>query len=306
MNTKTSVVNICRLVGKSKTAYYKKGKTMHKRAILEKAVLEEVNLIRTGGDHPEEALPKTGGRKLHEAIKAGLAGRDLKVGRDVLFDILRTFGLLIKQRKRRVPQTTDGKGNQKHKDLRNDFVPTARGQMISTDITYIRLKGGKFCYLTLVTDEFNHEILGFAITIDMKAESISMALVMAIEALGGTDKVRKLKLIHHSDKGSQFTSSHFEQIFADNNIRVSMTENGNGWENPVAERINGILKGELLKPCYENFEEASKDIANAVWRYNYKRLHSSCDMMTPIAARAVEGPQKRRWKNYKKKPKPSE
>jgi transposase InsO family protein len=175
--------------------------------------------------------------------------------------------------------------------------------MLSQDITYIDLKNGKFCYATFVGDEHNREILGHTVTSDMKAESISPALLAALAILGGKDVVKFLKLIHHSDKGSQYTSSHFRAIFAEYNIRVSMTENGNGWENPGAERVNGIIKNELLiEPYYDTIEEAKKAIDNAVYVYNNIRLHMSCDMMTPVEARDVVGPQKKVWKNYKKKP----
>jgi putative transposase len=64
-------------------------------------------------------------------------------------------------------------------------------------------------------------------------------------------------------------------------IKISMTENGDPLENAIAERVNGILKEELLEVKYDSFEDAQKRVARSIAIYNSLRLHSSCDMLTP-------------------------
>jgi len=77
-----------------------------------------------------------------------------------------------------------------------------------------------------------------------------------------------------------------------------MTQSGDPLENSLAERVNGILKDELLEKQYRNFEEAQQAIAVAISIYNNIRPHSSIDMLTPVEAHLREGELKRRWKNY--------
>lgn len=69
-------------------------------------------------------------------------------------------------------------------------------------------------------------------------------------------------------------------------------------ENAIAERVNGMLKDELLEKIYINYQEAKLAIAAAISIYNYQRPHSSIDMLTPVEAHLREGELKRRWKNY--------
>ena len=77
-----------------------------------------------------------------------------------------------------------------------------------------------------------------------------------------------------------------------------MTENGDPLENAIAERVNGILKTELISSSYENIEKASISITRAITIYNYKRLHSSINFQIPHDVHNQKGPQIKRWKNY--------
>ena len=77
-----------------------------------------------------------------------------------------------------------------------------------------------------------------------------------------------------------------------------MTENGDPLENAIAERVNGILKGELLEEVFPNFETAQRDIAIACSTYNHLRPHGSIDNLKPAEAHQQSGELKKRWKNY--------
>ena len=80
-----------------------------------------------------------------------------------------------------------------------------------------------------------------------------------------------------------------------------MTENGDPLENAIAERVNGILKCELLQEKYKSFEDAKNSIEKAGNIYNTLRPHSSCDLLTPVEAHKKQGALKKHWKNYYKK-----
>ena len=109
------------------------------------------------------------------------------------------------------------------------------------------------------------------------------------------------KPIHHSDRGLQYCSHDYVKLLQDNGIEISMTQNGDPRENAVAERMNGILKDELLEVCYPTFASAQEAIATAIGIYNHQRPHSSVDMLTPVVAHTKTGGLKKHWKNYYKK-----
>lgn len=80
-------------------------------------------------------------------------------------------------------------------------------------------------------------------------------------------------------------------------IRISMTENGDPYENAIAERLNGILKEEfLLHKTFESFEDALPAVHNAIEKYNHIRPHAGCDNLTPVMAHERAGALRKRWK----------
>ena len=111
---------------------------------------------------------------------------------------------------------------------------------------------------------------------------------------------RKLQgLIHHSDRGSQYCSKEYVSLLQKNGIRVSMTENGDPYENSIAERMNGILKTEWL--YHEDLRgpaHAQRRIDEIIYMYNHKRPHMSIGNLTPEEARGMKGGLEKLWKNY--------
>ena len=77
-----------------------------------------------------------------------------------------------------------------------------------------------------------------------------------------------------------------------------MTQTGDPRENAIAERVNGILKSELLALRYAELEVARQDVARRIALYNVERPHLSLDMLTPTQAHEQSGVLKRRWKRY--------
>lgn len=105
-------------------------------------------------------------------------------------------------------------------------------------------------------------------------------------------------LIHHSDRGIQYCSQGYIKLLKEKGIIISMTQSGDPLENALAERVNGILKEELLERVYPTFLEAQLAVATAISLYNHQRPHLSVNMLTPVEAHERNGELKRHWKNY--------
>lgn len=239
---------------------------------------------------------RIGVRKLLVMMNVFMQQHRIGIGRDSFFEMLRDQGLLIRKRRRSKPQTTfSHHWLRKHQNLIIGFVPTAPNQLWVSDITYIHLNEG-FAYLSLITDAYSHKIVGFYLCEDLSAKGCVMALKMALNNNPSHDR-----LIHHSDRGLQYCSHEYVKLLQDNGIEISMTQNGDPRENAVAERMNGILKDELLEVCYPTFASAQEAIAKAINIYNHHRPHSSVDMLTPVVAHSKTGELKKHWKNYYKK-----
>ena len=224
---------------------------------------------------------RIGTRKLFEEMQPFLASHQFKIGRDAMFNLLEEKGLLVKRRKRRGCITTFSRHRfKKYPNIIRDFIPTAPNQLWVCDITYIHLADGSFAYLSLITDAYSHKIVGFYLSKDLSANGPLQALKMALKA-----NPNIAGLIHHSDRGVQYCCDAYIKLLQRNTIKISMTENGDPLENAIAERVNGILKQELLEEIFPSFEAAQKAIAIACSTYNHLRPHGSIDNLKPQGKR---------------------
>ena len=277
------------MLGYSRQAYYQHLKVQEQEALQEDLLVQEVLRIR-------KTQKRIGVRKLLIMMNVFMQQHLIQIGRDAFFDLLRKQGLLVRKRKRSKPQTTfSNHWLRKYQNLAVGFIPNAPNQLWVSDITYIHLHDG-FAYLSLITDAYSRKIVGFYLCEDLSARGCVVALRMALK----NNPVRD-KLIHHSDRGLQYCSADYVKLLQDNNIQISMTQNGDPLENALAERVNGILKDELLEVSYSNIAEAQQAIAMAISTYNHQRPHSSVDMLTPIIAHTKTGELKKHWKNYYKR-----
>ena len=183
-------------------------------------------------------------------------------------------------------------------NLIKEFIPNAPNQLWVSDITYIKTHQ-IYLYLFLITDAYSKKIIGYRLARDLSSRHAVKALRDALELL----RKPLSGLVHHSDRGLQYCCKEYVNLLQDYEIKISMTENGDPLENPIAERINGILKQEYIYNEQKNgLNVTEKLIERVVENYNTKRPHLSCDMMTPEQAHLKSGYIKKRWKNYYKKP----
>jgi transposase InsO family protein len=238
--------------------------------------------------------PRLGARKLLLLMQSFIQQHHLTLGRDAFFQLLRKHGLLVRKRKTRVQTTFSRHGYKKYQNLITAYAPLAPNHLWVCDITYLPL-ADSFAYLSLITDAYSKKIVGHCVSRTLHTDGCIKALKMAL-----ADCKNTAALIHHSDRGTQYCCTTYTNLLKRSNIRISMTENGDPLENAVAERVNGILKQELLPAIYPCFLSAEQGVAKAIEVYNTLRPHSSCNMLTPAEAHQKEGVLKKHWKNYYK------
>ena len=283
---RTGVVQLCRLFGKTRHAYYDTLWRKQDSLVKEDVILQEVINVR-------KDLPSLGTRKLHHVLQPRLASHKITIGRDYLFDLLAEHRLLIRRRKRKVITTDSRHWMRKYSNLVKPISVNRPEQVWVSDITYIRMVN-QWGYLSLITDAYSRKIMGYNFRNDLAAEGCIEALKMALN-----NRVYNEHIIHHSDRGSQYCSHQYVHLLLDNKIAISMTENGDPYENALAERMNGILKTEFnLFNSQLGFEQTSNLITKSIRAYNHLRPHASCDYMTPEQAHLQSGQLNKRWKTY--------
>lgn len=285
-STPRCINELCLLLGTSRQSYYQGIKFIQQKAYESDIIIEEVLRYR-------KHQKRLGTRKLLDEMQDFLSSHGFQIGRDAMFTLLAERGLLITKRKRRGFITTLSKHRfKKYPNIIRDFIPIAPNQLWVSDITYIHLPSS-FAYLSLITDAYSRKIVGFCLSRDLSAQGPLNALRMA---LAGNPE--RTNLIHHSDRGVQYCCDGYVNLLKDKKIKISMTENGDPLENAIAERVNGILKQELLEEVFPSFELAQKSIAIACSTYNHLRPHGSIDNLKPAEAHQISGGLKKRWKNY--------
>jgi len=219
--------------------------------------------------------PRMGTRKLWSKIQSQMARRGISIGRDRLFDLLRRYDLLVPNKKRRTKTTRSGLWRCPN------LLPTVTilhpNQVWVGDITYITLESG-FAYLALLTDACSRFIVGFDLSLSLAVEGCERALEYALGQASST----LAGLIHHSDHGVQYTAHTYRDLLAEFEIKSSMGEVGNCYENALAERMNGILKLEYgLDRLFIDLSQATVSTEQAISLYNYDRPHLALDYHVP-------------------------
>ena len=289
------LAKLCSWLGMSRQAYYQNSWKAIDTSIEEELILQQVNQIR-------QNHPRLGTRKLYDKLQAFMIENSIKMGRDALFNLLAANHLLIRKRKRRITTTNSYHWLRKYPNLIRNFVPTAPNQLWVSDITYWKINAQEHLYISFITDAYSHKIVGYQVAETLEAIESVHALQMALSAFEGAES--HLQLTHHSDRGIQYCSREYVKLLQDNNIQISMTENGDPLENAIAERVNGIIKEEYLD-AYEvnNIKEARELLDRVIQLYNNDRPHLSISNLTPNQVHHSQNPLKteKLWKNYYQK-----
>jgi transposase InsO family protein len=273
------------LFGINRQIYYRSTKRSRTSKNKAEQVVELVENIRM-------KMPKIGGRKLYFMLNEPL--KTLKIGRDKFFNILKANHLLITPKRRYHITTNSHHRFRKHKNLVLDYQITKPNQVWVADITYIGNRKNP-SYLSLITDAYSKKIVGHHVAENLTTEGSLLALKKAIN----TTELKELSLIHHSDRGLQYCSDEYQKNLEKNNIKCSMTQNSDPYENAVAERINGILKQEFNIDKFDVETKIKRKIVEeSIEIYNELRPHFSNHYLTPNQMHKQE---KLKIKTYKNK-----
>jgi transposase InsO family protein len=239
------------------------------QAAEDQLVLELVQGIR-------QRHPRMGGRKLHHELQEPIAALGITRGRDALFELLGRHNLLVPTKRSR--RRTTRSGLWRCPNLLADLRLTHVNQVWVGDITYLTTEQG-YLYLALLTDAFSRFIVGFDLSSSLAVEGCQRALAQAVASASG---LRLAGLIHHSDHGVQYSAWLYRERLQSLGMLSSMGEVGNCYENPLAERMNGILKCEYgLGDLFVNGKYAQRATQESIWLYNYERPHMSLNYRKP-------------------------
>lgn len=225
------------------------------------------------------------GRSLYGAEKVWkeLRREGIEVARCTIERLMGEHGMSGVVAKRRRPRTTiPGDDRCRPTDLvERNFRAPAPNQLWVTDITYVELAEGRFCYAAFVTDAFSRAIVGWQVSDSLKTELALDALEMALWAR--KSKLSKA-LVHHGDRGVQYTAIRYAQRLVDAGIERSVGRKGDSYDNALAESVNALYKKEVINQEDSWNSVLAVTLATAEWVswYNSERLHSWCGHRPPL------------------------
>jgi transposase InsO family protein len=193
--------------------------------------------------------------------------------------LMRRAGIRVTPRKAFVPRTTESDPSHRAFDnvLDRRFDAALPDRKWACDITYVPTLAG-WLYLAVVIDLCSRRVVGWSTSDRLKSELAGEALAAALHT-----RRPAAGLLHHSDRGVQYTSEGYQRLLAERDVEVSMSGVGQCWDNAVAESFFGTLKRELVNEMtYATHEQARSSLFEWIecW-YNRRRLHSSLGYLSP-------------------------
>ena len=261
---------MCRVLGLSTSGYHdwlRRGPSARARRDAELKGRIMATWIESGGIY--------GCPRIHAALRAG----DERVGRKRVARLMRELGIEgVTRRRFRTGTTRRDAGAKAAPDLVNrDFSAEGPDQLWVADITQVRTWSG-WLYLAVVLDVWSRRIVGWAMDTRMPAELVGDALAMAI-----TTRQPEGPVIHHSDRGSQYTSLAFGQRCREAGVVRSMGSVGDAYDNAMCESFFATLECELVdRRRFRTVAGARREVFSFIEGfYNTRRLHSALGYRSP-------------------------
>lgn len=194
--------------------------------------------------------------------------------------LMRHAALRARPRRRRLPSDTGVRSTNPvaANVLNRTFEAASANRKWVADFTYLWTAEG-WLYVAAVMDLFSRRVVGWSMSATMTAQLVTDALVMAIWRRG-----RSHTVLHHSDRGSQYTSEPFQRLLADHGVTCSMSRAGNVWDNAVMESFFSSLKTErTAAKLYHTRAQAKADVFDYIeCFYNPRRRHSTLGYLSPV------------------------
>jgi putative transposase len=263
------IAAMCRLLEVSRQGYYAYvSRPPSERVTADVELAEAVREVFADSDETYGSP-----RVLKELHRRGFKASKRRVER-----AMRGMGLTPpRPRRHRVTTVRDLSHQVAPNTLARHFEATQPNQRWVTDITYVWTDEG-WAYLAVILDLFSRAVVGWACDATASASLTLAALGQAVQR-----RCPSPGLLHHSDRGCQYTSATYRAALADLGVTVSMSRKGNCWDNAVAESFFATLKTELVS---RKKWRTRAELNSAVFEYievfyNRKRLHSALDYRTP-------------------------
>lgn len=272
---------MCEVLGVNRTAYYRWLKNNEKRQLRRLRELDDIAAIEKAFNDSDRIW---GYRNICRQLKA--EGREISEYR--VRRLMKENGFYPELAVKFKPY---GKGNADGRYFNNivkqEFDVREKNKVWAGDITYIKTSLG-WCYLAVVKDLYNREIVGYEVSKKINTDLVKEALGKAIDCKGTENG-----LIFHSDRGCQYASKSYQQMLEANGISGSMSRAGCPYDNSCVESFFASLKKEkIYRKSYDTMEEVKQDV---FWYieifYNRKRRHSKLDYMSPIEYRKYHDSQ---------------
>jgi putative transposase len=264
------VRTMCRVLCVSPSGYYRWcNAPQSQRAQQNQELLGQIQMVH------QASRQSYGSPKIQQALRQ--AG--IHCGRNRIMRLMRQAGVVSK-RQRCFKRTTQVNPHHRYapNQLQQRFVATAPNQVWLTDMTSIATAQG-WLYVAVVLDLYSRRIVGWAMADRMTDALTQHALQMALRQR----KPQAHHLLHHSDRGSQYTSADYQKLLADHHIIVSMSSTGNCYDNAPMESFFAQLK---LEQVYQQRYPTRQSAMSSVFAYmegfyNTQRLHSALDYRSP-------------------------
>ena len=274
------IATLCRVLGVSSSGYYAWcDRPLSMRARTDQALLDQIQAIH------ERSRGTYGTPRIHAELQA----QGVRCGRKRVARLMREANLIGAQRRRYRGTTRQDRQAVPAPDLvQRDFTASAPDRLWVADITYVATGEG-WLYLATVLDAWSRRIVGWAMGDTLRTELVVDALNMAV-----WNRRPAAGLVHHSDRGAQYTSLTFSRRCRDAGLTPSMGSIGDAYDNALAEAFFASLETELLMRHRFATRKAARlalfDYIEAF--YNSHRRHSALGYLSPAQF------ERRWWQRY--------